>query len=232
MIDSYSNISTYANAQDSKYLTILAIAGDATPEPFSASIFAATVAYSAANDAGKPLQYLSLKNMLAANVANRFTDAERNILIDKGASTIKIGNARDKVALERVVTTYKTNQANAASTSYQDLETIYILINLRYQLNNRLLLRFPRFKLGTDADPARSGVVRPKDVRAELTALGNEWLQSGLIADLSTFQFGLNVAIDANNSGRLVITLQPKLIGQLRQIFSSIQFRNKRQEYD
>ena len=222
-VDSYSNLTTYLSAVDSQYLTVLCLAGNASPEPIIASVYAAIVGKSANEDAGKPLQYIALDSIYSAGVSTRLTDAERNVIIGRGGATVKIRNRAD-VTLERAVTTYKTNQAGVASLAYKDLETIYTLITLRYQMNVRLLLRYPRAKLGNDTDLLRSGVARPRDVKAEIVALAVEWLNAGLITDVDAFQNGLAVERDSEDAGRLVVILQPQLIGQLRQIFTSVQF--------
>ncbi len=223
MVDSYSNVVNFVSAKDSEFITTLTMAQDATPECIIATIYAAIVAQSAVNDPARPLQNIALPALLGASLANRFTDSERNILIGKGASTVKV-KARDEILLERAITTYKTNAAGTQSTAYKDLETINTLTTLRYQLNNLLLTRYPQAKLGNDSDNLRKGVVRPRDAKAEIVALAQRWVNQGLINDLDSFQNGLAVARDANNSGRLTVQLQPELIGQLRQVFSSVQF--------
>ena len=91
-------------------------------------------------------------------------------------------------------------------------------------MNNRLSLRYPRVKIGNNDDNLRVGVVRPKDVKAEILALAQEWNNRGLINSIDMFKDNLDVKRDSQNSGRIVIALSPELIGQLRQIFISIQF--------
>ncbi|MCH9852966.1 MAG: phage tail protein, partial [Alphaproteobacteria bacterium] len=78
--------------------------------------------------------------------------------------------------------------------------------------------------VGNDGDMLRQGVVRPKDVKAEILALAQEWVNAGLINSIDEFRQHIAVNRSQNDPGRLEIILQPELIGQLRQIFVSIQF--------
>ncbi len=221
--DIFSALVTFAETRNSRFETILGMRESATPEYMLAAIYAGHVAMETTNDPARALQYVKLMGVMPAKDKQSFTDTERNTLIGKGIATLSQNNA-GTVMLERAVTSYKQNDAGADDDSYADLETFYILNLLRYQMNNRLLLRYPRAKIGNDADMLRASVVRPKDVKAEILALAQEWVNAGLINSIDEFREHINVVRSQYDSGRLEINLQPELIGQLRQIFVSIQF--------
>ncbi|MCH9844127.1 MAG: phage tail sheath subtilisin-like domain-containing protein, partial [Alphaproteobacteria bacterium] len=221
--DMYTTLVTFAQSRNSRFETILGLRESATPEYVIAAIYAAHIAKATATDPARALQYITLQGLMPAKDKQGFTDSERNILIGKGMSTLT-QNAGGKVRLERAITSYKTNDAGAIDNSYTDLETFYILNLLRFQMNNRLLSRYPQVKVGNDSDMLRQGVVRPKDVKAEILALAQEWVNAGLINSIDEFRQHIVVNRSQNDPGRLEIILQPELIGQLRQIFVSIQF--------
>ena len=221
--DNYSNMVTFAQSRDSRFETILGIQDSITPEYVIAAIYAAKVSFETTQDPARPLQYLPLGGVGAAPFGKAFSDTERNILIGKGISTASQGR-NGQFLLERGITSYKTSDSGAADDSFQDLEIFYIINLLRYEMNNRLSLRYPRVKIGNNDDALRVGVVRPKDVKAEILALAQEWNNRGLINSIEMFKDNLDVKRDLQNSGRIVIALSPELIGQLRQIFISIQF--------
>ncbi len=221
--DMYGELVKFAESRNSRFETILGLRESATPEYVIAAIYAAHIAKATATDPARALQYITLQGVIPAKDKHGFTDSERNILIGKGMSTLT-QNAGGKVRLERAITSYKTNDAGAIDNSYTDLETFYILNLLRFQMNNRLLSRYPQVKVGNDGDMLRQGVVRPKDVKAEILALAQEWVNAGLINSIDEFRQHIVVQRSQNDPGRLEIILQPELIGQLRQIFVSIQF--------
>ena len=219
--DIYSALITFAETRNHRFETILGLHESATPEYLIVAIYAAHVVKETSNDPARVLQYIPLMGIAPAKNAEGFTDTERNQLIQKGIATTR---EQGNVMLERAITSYKKNDAGATDNSYTDLEVFYILNLLRYQMNQRLLLRYPRVKIGNDSDMLRPNTVRPKDIKAELLALAQEWVTAGLINSIDAFRQHLKINHSANDNGRIEITLQPELIGQLRQIFVSIQF--------
>ncbi len=213
-------LETFATTRNSRHESFLSFNEAEKPAFVIASIYGAVIAQNASQSPARPIQYVTLSG---AGIITNHSDANRNILLGKGLATLKIapdGSAQ----IERAVTTYTANDAGATDNSYRDVEDINNLIYLRYAMNNRLLTYYVRQRIGNDGDKPRNGVVRPKDIKAVLVGLGQEWLDAGLISDIEALQKNLTVTRDTNDSGRVNINLTPELIGQLRQFFSVIEF--------
>ena len=216
--------STLAQKLNSRYISVLGLGENATPNCVAAAIYASVAARESSRAPGRPLQYVNLPGIDGGPPTSRLNDAARNTLVKSGVATARWTSA-GMLQLERAVTTYLKNSSQVSDTSWRDIEDVCNLRFLRWSLNNRLLHYYPRARIGVDNDPPRSGVVRPRDIRATLTALAQEWLNAGLISDLPDFSETLEVTRDNGNPDRLLIQISPKLIGQLRQFVASIQFK-------
>ena len=215
------SLQTFAGNRNSRHESFLCFNESDKPAFVIAAIYGSVIAQNAAQSPARPIQYVRLPG---AGVIRNHSDANRNILVGVGLATCQIapdGSAQ----IERAVTTYTANDAGAADKSYRDVEDVNNLIYLRYSMNTRLLTYYVRQRIGNDGDAPRAGVVRPKDIKAVLVGLGQEWLDAGLISDIGGFSSNLTVTRDANDSGRVNINLTPELIGQLRQFFSIIEFK-------
>src|SRR5262249_4134124 len=150
-----------------------------------AGAISAVVANSGSRDPARPFQTLGLNGVLPPQVGEGLTDDERNLLLYDGISTLLTG-AGGKVRIERMITTYKTNDFGAADTSYLDLTTILTLSYLRYDLRNYILRKYPRHKLANDGTRFGSGqaIVTPKLMKSEIIAKFREWEGIGLVEDI------------------------------------------------
>ena len=212
----------FGATRNSPFETFLSFKSSEKPAFVIAAIYGALVAREAGNAPARPIQYLRLPR---AGVIENHSDADRNQLIDAGLASLRIA-ADGQAQIEYAVTTYKTNDAGVADKSYREVEDINTLIYLRYSMANRLLAYYVRHRIGSDADNPVDGVVRPVDIKATLIGLATEWLNSGLITNIAHFTEGLSIERDKAQTGRVNIILSPNLIGQLRQFFTVIQFRN------
>lgn len=178
-------------------------------------------------DPARPLHYLELKGVLPPPAASRFTRAERDQLLYDGISTFVV-SSDGKVLIERPITTYRTNALGGADPSYLDVNTMFTLMEIRYQYTTRMTNRFlvPRFKLADDTFPIQPGqyVVTPKTARQEIIALFYQLQDAGLIENAADFATNLVVERDSTDVNRLNVLLPPNLINQFRILASSIQF--------
>lgn len=200
--------------------------GEPGPVWEKAALAGALAAYYLGIDPARPLQTLALPNRLPAPANKRFTRAERNNILSYGGATTVVDNGGN-VAIERAVTNYKTNAAGLVDPSYRDVETMYTLSLMRYQVRARIAQRFPRYKLANDGTQAAPGqaLVTPQDIRAELIALALDWVDAGLMEDIDQFKSDLLVARNAADVNRVDVRLPPNLVNQFRIFAAQIQFR-------
>lgn len=223
--DSLSNLATFGAGKNSKFLVAMTIEGPNSPYEWAASV-AAKVALAGQLDPARPFQTLELTNILAPIESERFTAAERNILLGTdGISTYNVDRA-GTVRIERLITTYKTNAFGAEDRSYFDLNTLLTLSYLRFSFRNRFATKYPRHKLASDGVRVAPGqaILTPKSAKAEAVGLFREWEELGLVEGIEQFKSDLIVERNAQDPNRLDFLLPPDLVNQLRVVGAQIQF--------
>lgn len=219
----HAGLITLCRSRNSPHLSICESYNYPLPPYERAAMIAAQVAVSAQNDPARPFQTLTLFGDMAPQETDRMTMTERNLLLFEGCSTSFI-DAGGQVHIERLISTYTENSLGAPDISYLDINTLLTLSYLRYSWRIRVLLRFPRMKLGDDG--ARGdNVMTPKTMKAEMIALAGEWADLGLIENLEEFKKSLIVVRPATDVNRLDIILPPDLMNQLRIMATRIDFR-------
>jgi len=222
-----ASCSTLGNSRNSPYNTVVGAYDSPTaPEEWAAALGAIAAKYLNA-DPARPLQYLMLQGILPPPQENRFTRAERDILLYDGMATW-IVDSGGNVMIERSVTTYQTNALGLPDPSYLDVETLATLGEIRYQYKTRMVNRFiiPRFKLADDTFPVQPGsyVATPKTVKQEIIALFSLLRDKGLIENLEDFKDNLVVERNASDRNRVDVLLPPDLVNQFRILAGLIQF--------
>lgn len=217
-----SALQTLGNLHNSPHLTIADAGNEPTVPWVKASQIAARDAFEP--DPARPRQYLTLPNVMAPVRELRRTRSERETLLAAGIATTIVGDD-GTVAIERLVTTYKTNPAGAADTAYLDVETMRTLSYLRWSMRTRIQQRFPRHKLAGDDHPGGLTIARPKDIVAELVALFVQWQEAGLVENLDQYKADLQVVRDTNDPNRLNALVPPDLVNQFRTFAGLLQFR-------
>ncbi|WP_048797112.1 MULTISPECIES: phage tail sheath subtilisin-like domain-containing protein [Serratia] len=190
-----------------------------------ATSLCATCAPSLAIDPARPLQTLALPRRMAPALADRLTREERNNLLYDGIATVNVASG-DVPQVERQVTMYRTNAYGDPDPSYLDIETVYTLSYLRYSLRTFITQRFPRYKLADDGTPVAPGqpIVTPEIMRTQLLALGQEWVDKGLVENLETFKDNLIVERNADDRNRLDVLATPDLVNQFRIFAAQLRF--------
>lgn len=212
----YANLASLGNGQNSKHLVIAASPKFPTLPWQTAAALAAVVAYYGSIDPARPFQTLTLNGVLPPPVEDRLNPEERNLLLYDGISTLLIDSV-GKVRIERMITTYKTNDFGAPDTSYLDLTTILTLSYLRYDLRNYILQKYPRHKLANDGTRFGPGqaIVTPKLMKAEIISKFREWESIGLVEDITQFKNDLIVERNPSDPNRLDVMMPPDLVNQL-----------------
>ncbi|WP_303621294.1 phage tail sheath C-terminal domain-containing protein, partial [Herbaspirillum rubrisubalbicans] len=200
--------------------------GEPGPVWEKAVLAGAVSAYYLAIDPARPLQTLVLPTRLPAPAAKRWLRSERNNILSYGGATTVVDNGGN-VVIERAVTNYKTNASGTVDPSYRDIETMYTLSLMRYQVRARIAQRFPRHKLVDDTTPVAPGqaVAAPKDIKAELIALALDWVDAGIMENPDQFKSDLLVVRNKNDRNRVDVRLPPDLVNQFRVFAAQVQFR-------
>jgi phage tail sheath gpL-like len=214
--DTLSNLGTLGNGRNSPHSCIVPNSYSPTSTFETAAHVAGVVAYYANIDPARPLQTLPLTYVLPPAETDQFTAAERNVLLYDGVSSIKVG-AGGQMQIDRLITTYKTNGAGSADTSYLDVTTMLTLLYLRYSFRNRIATRYPRHKLANDGTRFGAGqaVITPKLGKAEAVLWFREMEELGLVENFDQFKADLVVERNATDPNRLDFLLPPDLINQL-----------------
>jgi len=224
--ESHANLGSLGDSRNSPHVCIVATNQSPTPPMEYAAAVAAVAAFYGNADPARPFQTLPLVGVLPPAEADQFTLEERNLLLYDGISTTRVA-AGGVVQIERLITTYKTNAAGAADTSYLDVTTMLTLLYLRYSFRNRILTRYPRHKLANDGTRFGAGqaVITPKLGKAEAIAWFREMEELGLVENFEQFKTDLVVERNISDPNRLDFLLPPDVINQFIVGAAQIQFR-------
>jgi len=221
-----SGLAVVGDAYNSRYLVSLGA------EPFPGVMFlrttsiAALVARYGSADPGRPFQTLELPGFSPAE-EDRFTDAERDLLLHDGISTVKHDRS-GKTRIERLITMYQENDAGAPSDAFLDVNLVLLLSFFRKAWPDRVATRFPRHKLAADGGtpPAPgSALVTPTVYKAEAVAFYQELVDAGLCEDAPGFAANSTFEINGSDPNRLDVVLAPNFVNQLRVSATLVQFR-------
>lgn len=225
-IGTQGNLGTLGDSRNSPFLTIVAATGEPMPVFAKAAETAAIAAYHASIDPARPLQTLAYRYCLPPLEADRFTQQERNLLLYDGIATTLV-DAGGVMRVERLVTTYKTNEAGSPSEAYLDVETLFTLMTIRHDWRDYIRQKYPRHKLADDGTRFGEGqaVVTPNVIKAEAVSKFRQWEELGLVEGFDQFKAGIIVERNASDTSRMDVLLPPDLINGLRVLANKIQFR-------
>lgn len=226
----HSETGTLGSGRNSPHVTIMGTGPAVTATWIWAATDAIVAAGALANDPARPLQSLALPGLIGPAESDRWTDAERNLLLYDGIATYTV--ARDgTVRIERQITTYQENDAGIADDSYLDINTPETLERIRFEQISLFAQKYPRHKLAADEDrpfydPSQP-IMTPKRAKAELLQLYRMTLMGayGWTRDYEGYAESLQANIDPDDPSRLNVIDQPMLIGQYRVHAQQTQFR-------
>ena len=224
-----ASCATLGLTRNSPHQTIIGTYDSPSPPEEWAAAWAGQTSASLNADPARPVHMLALVGILppTQQSGNRFVQSERNVLLYDGIATWTV-DASGNVVIERSITTYRVNSQNIADPSYLDCETMFTLMEIRYQYKARMASRFivPRFKLVDDGTPILAGakIASPSTVKQEIIALFTQLRDLGLIENLDDFVTNLVVERDANDVNRVNALLPPDLVNQFRILATQVQF--------
>lgn len=218
-----SELNTIGDARNSQFTVIHRASGPTHPAS-QVAVKVGVIAAAGQIDPARPFQTLAVPGILPESDDEKLKLEERNILLYHGISTDKVVGTQ--VVIERVITTYKTNNAGADDVSYLDLNTLLTLSYLRYDWRNYMLRKYPRHKLANDGVRFAAGqpIMTPKLGRAEAIAKFREWEFIGLVEGLEQFKEQLIVVRAQGDVNRLDFMLPTDLVNQLRVLGTQFSF--------
>lgn len=219
------DMTTLGSTLNDKHLSVVATQKSPTPAYEVGAETTAIVAYNASIDPARPLQTLGYQWTKAPARGDRYTLTERNTLLYSGIATVRVSTA-GAVTVERLVTTYRTNEAGGTDPAYLDIETLMTLQYIRWDWRNYILVKYPRHKLANDGTRYAPGqaVVTPLIMKAEAIAKFTDWESLGLVEGFSQFKRELIVERNASDPNRLDVLMPPDMVNQLRVCATKIAF--------
>lgn len=222
---SFSDLTTLGGARNSRFSSLVGMGATPSPDYECAAVLGAVDEKEP--DPARPRQTLWLPNLLAPAKADRFDQTERNLLLQQGIATV-VFDQSGKVYIERLITTYQTNALGIDDPTFLDITTLRTLAALRYTLNVRIQLKYPRHKLAADGTLVAPGqpVVTPAVIKGEIIALFDQWTDQGWTEGASKAQFveELTVERDGTDLNRVNALIPPDLMNQFRVFAGQIQF--------
>lgn len=179
-------------------------------------------------DPAMPEQGLQLVGILPAKVGStgRFTDEVRQSFLQNGVATFTMN--RQSAFLERMITTYQTDELDATDRTYLDVQTLFTLMRVARFIRRFLLAKFTRKKLADDGDRrlVTSNVVTPSMIKNECIAAYAILVDVGWVEDLASFKDQVDVARPDDNPNRVNILFPDDLVNQLRTSALLLRFKN------
>jgi len=222
-----ANCTTKGNGRNSPHNTILGIYNTPTPSDEIAAALGAQAAAKLNSDPARPLHTVKLVGVLAPPQASRFGRDERDLLLYDGIATYTVDSG-GAVMIERCITTYQKNAAGIVDPSYLDIQTLFTLIEIRFQFKAKMLQEYiiPRFKLADDSFPIAPGsyVTTRKTIKQTIVALFAQLRDVGLIENLEDFTDNLIVERNSADQNRVDVLMPPDLINQFRVLAGTVQF--------
>jgi phage tail sheath gpL-like len=223
----YSALLTFGDTQNSGVESVLSVEV-ASPSPVFewAAAYTAKAQRALINDPARPLQALTLNNIKAAPIHQRFDFLELNALASNGLAIQKIGGDNQPM-IAREQTTYQVNIYGQPDDAYELVTTLATLAKLLRNQKQAITSKFPRHKLANDGTKFGPGqaIVTPGIIKAELLNQYSQDMYNGLVEDMSNFKRNLLVERDPNDPNRVNVLYPPDLINQLRIFAVLAQFR-------
>jgi len=217
-------LASWGTTQDSPHLSVLGASNLPTPGFVAAAVYGAVAAYYLSDDPARPLRTLALPGLLAPAPADRFSWTNRNLLLHDGIGTFVV-DPDGTMRIERSITTYQLNGAGAQDASYLQTETMATIAYVRFSWVNRMLIRFPRYKLADDAPtPPPPNTVTPRVVAAEQLAWFVEMVDAGICEDVAQFKATQIVVRNRNDNTRIDSIVPAHLVSGLQVIAGKLRF--------
>lgn len=199
-----SGLTAYGAARNDPHVTILGTHNAPNPSWIWASLLCGQIAFSknlgrslsTAVEIARPMQTLLLPGVLPpADATSIFTPTERDSLLRNGISTFTFG-ADGEARCDRIITTYRTNDAQLLDTTFLDIEAVCIAAYVKRYFRNALLGRYPRHVMRDDNPNGVQGVVTPNQAIACVIHAYEELAGACIVRQEEEFSTYLRVEFD------------------------------------
>lgn len=216
---------------NNQHLSVLGLNGSPTPSYEIAAILAAKgqVHLSSAPELSRPLQTVELQGVLSPVQMDQFDVATRQALYFDGIGATK-SLRNGAVTIDRLLTTYQTNNAGGADTAYLDVQTVAQLQYVIRFLNAAVQRNHGRAALRDDDEslvPGGNIITRPKDVKATIASAAYQLFLDGVIENHERFVELLTVERSADDPNCLEMVVSPDFVNQFRIGKILVQFYNQ-----
>ena len=222
----HAETATFGEGRNDHVMSYFPAGGFLTPPWILASVNAAVASYYLNIDPARPLQSLELPGVLPPVASDRYSVAERNLLLYSGVSSYSV-DAAGAVRLDAQITNYQVNSYGNEDPSYLYVNTPATLGALRDRTRNWVTQTFPRHKLrGDGLIRPGAAIVTPEIFRdAYYGGVAKPAEDDGLIENARELVDGMICEIDSNNPNRLNTLTRPDLVNQFRFYAERMQFR-------
>jgi phage tail sheath gpL-like len=214
---SLSTLATLGAGRNDQHTTIMGVQANPTPVWERAAALGALASLHLANppECSRPLQTLVLNGVLPPDDRSTWWSiSDRQALYVAGIGAEHV-NADGSVAVDRSVTTYKTNAAGAADATFRDMETMAQgMYAIRY-LRNVVLTKYARVALADD-DPFNVGLATPRKIKADMIHAYNDLVALGLAEKPDVFAQFLVVERNQLDANRVDVFFPIDVVNQLR----------------
>lgn len=223
----YASLAAFStsNTQNDPHMSIPSI--DQCPStPWErAGVITGRAAGSLRIDPARPLQTLVEDGIVPPVKNMRLTIAERDLLLFDGLATDKVVN--EQLQIERLITTYLTDDFGSPDTSFLDVQTLATLQFILRDTKGRIQRKYGRHKLADDGTSFDDGqaIVTPSTIKGELIAAYREYEAQGLVENIDEFLENLIVERNATDVNRIDVLYPPNTVNQFRVLALLAQFR-------
>jgi phage tail sheath gpL-like len=175
-----------------------------------------------------PVRPLTGRKLLAGQgpaESDKFTTAERDLLLHDGISTLRY-QAGNRATIERLITTYQETSGGSPDTAFLDVQTAFGLAFLRRSYVAHFDIQFASHKLAANGTPIGPGsvTVTPEIAKADAVAWYSAQVTEGVAEDLEGFKTNTTFQIASADPNRLEGFLAVNLQNQLRVSATLFQF--------
>lgn len=224
--DTFSNLSTWGNARNSRFISEMGFNGGPTPRWMWAAALAGRATFFLLNDPARQLRSIPLVGVQPPAVPNRFIDTERDLLLRDGISTFTVTDD-GAVVIERVVTHYQRTTLNVEDTAWLDVMTPKVLSRIRYDWASYMTQTWPRAKLADDGAPAAEydpEIATPRRLHASWAARCALYERQGWIQQASESAAESQFARDINDRNRVNARQYIRVLGNLMTLAGVLEF--------
>jgi phage tail sheath gpL-like len=221
----HGQITTFSGSRNSPYLSPIGAGASPTPSWVWAAQFAAMDAIM--HMSPRPRFGQSLPDCRPPLEEDRFSDTERQLLLEDGIATYRVSPG-GSVVIERAITSYTQDPASGVpDASYRNASTLRNLAYLRWSWNARMVLKYADANLAPDGTIVNPGVkvVTPSVIKGDAVDWYTTMMGEGRVHSLDAFLEEFSASIDAGDPERLNNIKPVILVAELVTIATKFAFR-------